>query len=140
MDQASATAATPIDASLLDKLFSNQLSEAETRRFVSGDSECTVFTLLALQQRIAASAQATGPNTPSAAIPPYAKESAKSPRHKKRKRGGQPGHVGRTRDPLPEPDRTREHQLESTSWLSSRGSIPMPIASPRGWQSTVANC
>lgn len=24
----------------------------------------------------------------------------------------QPGHVGRTRDPLPEPDRTREHRLD----------------------------
>ena len=64
---------TPIDASLLDKLLSNQLSEADARRFVSGDPEWTVLTRLAVQQRIAASAQATGPNTPSAAIPPYAK-------------------------------------------------------------------
>ena len=69
---------TPIDASLLDKLLSNQLSEADARRFVSGDPESTVLTLLALQQRIAASAHATGPNTPSAAIPPYAKPTSKS--------------------------------------------------------------
>ena len=30
---------------------------------------------------------------------------------RRRKRGGQPGHAGRTREPLPEPDRIREHQL-----------------------------
>ena len=78
MDEVSATAVTPIDASLLDKLLRNQLSEADARRFVSGDPEWTVLTLLALQQRIAASAQATGPNTPSAAIPPSAKPTSKS--------------------------------------------------------------
>ncbi|MEM8910276.1 MAG: IS66 family transposase [Planctomycetota bacterium] len=47
-------------------------------------------------------------------MPPYEKPSAKSkkPKGKKRKRGGQPGHTGRTRPQLPDPDRTREQQCE----------------------------
>jgi transposase len=104
----------PINASLIDKLLNNQLSEAEARDFASSDPECTVFTLLALQQRIAQSSQATGPNTPSSAIPPYKKPAAKpkTSKAKKRKRGGQPGHAGRTRPPLVEPDRTREHACD----------------------------
>ncbi|WP_404309006.1 hypothetical protein [Neorhodopirellula lusitana] len=40
----------PVNASLIDKLLSNQLSEAEARDFAGRDPECTAFTLLALQQ------------------------------------------------------------------------------------------
>lgn len=104
----------PVDATLLDKLLSNQLSEADARRFASGDLECTVFTLLALQQRIAGGKPAIGPNTPSSVIPPYEKPPTKPKNTKgKKKRGGQAGHAGRTRPPLPEPDRTRDHRCES---------------------------
>jgi transposase len=101
MDGTKATAAvdSPIDATLLDKLLTNQLSEAEARSFLSGDPECVVFTLLALQQRIAGVSQSTGPNTPSSVIPPYGKPPTK-PSKSKKKRGGQPGHTGRTRPPL----------------------------------------
>jgi len=117
MDGAKTTAAVdpPINNSLIDKLLSNQLSESEAREFAACDPECTAFTLLALQQRIAQASQATGPNTPSSAIPPHDKPTAepKKPKRKKRKRGGQPGHAGRTRPPLAEPDRTRNHQCES---------------------------
>lgn len=105
----------PVDATLLDKLLSNRLSEAEARRFVSDDPEFIVFTLLTLQQRIAGDNQATGPNTPPAAVPPYRKPPAETepPGGKpKNKRGGQPGHAGRTRPPLPEPDRRRDHRCE----------------------------
>lgn len=103
----------PVDAVLLDKLLGNQLSELDAREFLSGDPECLVFTLLALQQRIAGLTQASGPHTPSAAIPPYQKPSPpRKPTKNKKKRGGQPGHQGRTRAPLPDPDRTRTHQLE----------------------------
>ncbi|MEM6779579.1 MAG: IS66 family transposase zinc-finger binding domain-containing protein, partial [Planctomycetota bacterium] len=116
MDGSKATAVVdpPINASLIDKLLTNQLSEAEAREFANQDPECTAFTLLALQQRIAQPSQASGPNTPSSAIPPYEKPSARStkPKGKKRKRGGQPGHAGRTRPQLPDPDRTREQQCE----------------------------
>lgn len=116
MDGAETTAVVdpPVNASLLDKLLSNKLSEAEARSFLSGDPECAVFTLLALQQRIAGSSQATGPNTPSSVIPPYDKPPIKPrpPSKGRKKRGGQPGHTGRTRPSLPEPDRTREHQCE----------------------------
>lgn len=110
MDEPQATAVSdpPVDVSLLDKLLHNRLSEQEAREFVSGNPECMVFTLLALQQRIATSQQASGHNTPSSAIPPYAKPTRS--KHKKKKRGGQVGHAGHTRDPLPDPDRTREHQ------------------------------
>jgi len=114
-DRYSTAVAEPlVDASLLDKLLHNRLSEAEARRFVGGDPECAVFTLLALQQQIAGIQRAVGPHTPSAAIPPYAKPTTSPGRSKgkKKKRGGQPGHPGRARDPLPEPDRTREHRRQ----------------------------
>ena len=116
MDGRNATAvAEPlIDGSLLDKLLHNRLSEAEARRFVGGDPECAVFTLLALQQQIASLQPAVGPHTPSAAVPPFAKPTVPPSRSgkQKKKRGGQPGHPGRTRAPLPAPDRTREHQYQ----------------------------
>jgi len=102
-----------VDAALLDKMLANQLSEQEAWAFARSGPEVVVFTLLALQMRVAQSLQGSGPNTPSGAIPPYAKPNAsgRSTARNKKKRGGQPGHPGRTRDPLAEPDRTREHQL-----------------------------
>lgn len=113
MDESQSTAVTepPVDNSLLEKLLHNRLSESEARQFVSESPEYIVFTLLALQQRLAASLQSTGPNTPSAVIPPFAKPNARPDAKKKSKknRGGQPGHSGRTRQPLVTPDRTREH-------------------------------
>ena len=100
-----------VDSTLLDKVMNNQLSESEAFALARSAPETIVFTMLALQQRIAGAAQATGPNTPSAAIPPYAKETTKPKSVQgKNKRGGQSGHAGRTRPPLPDPDRTREHQ------------------------------
>ncbi len=113
MDASTTIAEPPVNTSLLEKLLSGRLSEQDAREFVSGDPECTVFTLLALQQRIASVAQSSGPNTPSSAVPPYAKQTAKPKSTKgKRKRGGQPGHPGTTRPALPPPDRQREHQCE----------------------------
>ena len=99
---------------VIDKVLSNQLTEDEARQFGASAPEIVAFTLLALQQRLLQTQQATGPNTPSAAIPPDAKPNVKSKAAKKgdKKRGGQLGHPGTTRDPLPEPDRTREHQCE----------------------------
>ena len=102
-----------VDSNLLDKVMNNQLSESEAFALARSAPETIVFTMMALQQRIAGAAQMTGPNTPSAAIPPYAKEATKPKSVKgKKKRGGQKGHVGSTRPPLPQPDRTREHQHE----------------------------
>ena len=116
MDESHSTAVAdpPVDTSLLDRLLHNRLSEDEARQFATTNPECIVFTLLALQQRLAGLSQSTGPNTPSSVIPPYQKPPIKpKPNHKgKKKRGGQPGHTGRTRDPLPTPDRTREHQCQ----------------------------
>lgn len=123
MDASHATAvAEPVqlaDESLLEKLLHNQLTEQQARQFVLDSPECTVFTLLALQQRIANVQHTSGPNTPSSAIPPYAKDnvetkttdSGKKGKDKK-KRGGQPGHAGTSRPPLTKPDRTRKHQCD----------------------------
>ncbi len=120
MDKPTTTAvAEPSDVSFLDKLLHNQLSETEARQFASQSPEFITFTLLALQQRLAASLQSIGPNTPSAAIPPFAKPNVKpDPKKKsKKKRGGQPGHPGRTRESLVTPDRTREHYCsECPEW------------------------
>lgn len=111
--EATTVAEPHVDAKLLDKLLSNQLSEAEARQFVSGDPECAVFTLLALQQRISGCKPESGSNTPSSAIPPYVKPKTKPRKSRgKKKRGGQVGHAGRTRPPLLDPDRTRDHRLE----------------------------
>ncbi len=116
MDESHSTAVAdpPVDTSLLDRLLHNRLSEDEARQFATTNPECIVFTLLALQQRLAGLSQSTGPNTPSSVIPPYQKPPIKpKPNQKgKKKRGGQPGHTGRTRDPLPTSDRTREHQCQ----------------------------
>lgn len=112
------------DQGLLQKLLHNRLTEQEARQFVREFPECTVFTLLLLQQRIAAAQQSTGPNTPSSAIPLFAKdnvdplapETGKQRQGKKvkerNKRGGQHGHTGSTRPPLTDPDRSREHQCD----------------------------
>lgn len=99
----------PIDVTVLDKVMNNQLSECEALALARLEPETIAFTMLALQQRIAGTTQSTGPNTPPATIPPYSKPPAVPPKGKK-KRGGQAGHTGRTRPPLLDPDRTREHQ------------------------------
>ena len=99
----------PIDVTLLDKVMNNQLSECDALALARLEPEIIAFTMLALQQRIAGTTQSTGPNTPPSTIPPFSKPAAK-PSKGKEKRGGQAGHTGRTRPPLPDPDRTREHQ------------------------------
>ncbi len=112
--QSTAFAEPPVDNSLLEKLLHNRLSESEARQFASENPECITFTLLALQQRLACSQQSTGANTPSSVIPPYEKPPVKPkpPKTGRKKRGGQPGHAGRTRDHLSTPDRTREHRCK----------------------------
>lgn len=102
-----------VDGDLLDKVLGNRLTEDDARRFAAAGAECIVFTMLMLQKRMAEQNQASGPHTPSGAMPCYAKPAGKQDaRRKKRPRGGQPGHPGRTRPPLPEPDRKRDLQLD----------------------------
>jgi transposase len=105
---------TSVDADFLDKLLNNRLSQQEALAFASSGPELIAFTMLALQQRLASISPQTGPHTPPAAIPPFAKPNSKSSAQAKgkKKRGGQPGHPGKTRDALPPPDRTRNHQLD----------------------------
>jgi transposase len=104
---------TSVDADFLDKLLNNRLSQQEALAFASSGAELIAFTMLALQQRLASISPQTGPHTPPSAIPPFAKPNSKSSVQAKgkKKRGGQPGHPGKTRDALPPPDRTRNHQL-----------------------------
>lgn len=109
----SATLQTPaIDALFVDRFLRGEVDEAESRRLVTGDPEIAAFTLLAIQQRLAAAAQAQGPHTPSGAVPPYEKPTPR-PKKSKRKRGAQNGHPGRRRQAPPEPDRVRELQLDA---------------------------
>ena len=108
MDAATTIEMPLIDAQFVDRFLAGKASEAETRQLINGDPEIAAFTLLAIQKRIAAGTS-TGANTPSAAIPPYAKAQSK-PSKAKSKRGGQNGHPGRRRHTPPKPDRTREHR------------------------------
>ena len=97
-----------VDASFVDRFLAGDASEDDARRLVGGDAEVAAFTLMEIQRRLAHQAPAAGPNTPSAAIPPYAKPVPPAPK-KGRKKGGHKGHPGRRRKPPVEPDRTREH-------------------------------
>lgn len=112
MDGSATLHAPVIDAQFVDRFLRGEVDEAESRRLVSGDPEVAAFTLLAIQQRLAAGRQAQGPHTPSGAVPPYEKPTPQ-PKKSPRKRGGQKGHPGRRRPTPPEPDRVREQQLEA---------------------------
>ena len=108
MDGSAALLEAQVDVDFVDRFCRGLVSEDDTRKLVAGDLEVTIFTLLAIQQRLGTSTQATGPNTPSGAVPPYQKPAAK-PKRGGRKRGGQKGHVGRRRSKPPEPDEVAEH-------------------------------
>lgn len=110
---ATATLPTPsVDAEFLDKLLTNRLSQQEALAFASSGAELIAFTMLALQQRLATVGTRAGAHTPPSTVPPYAKPNPKAKNKGKKLRGGQPGHAGKTRAPLPDPDRTRHHQLD----------------------------
>ena len=105
---AAPTETSPVDADFVDRFLSGKADEGQARRLIAGDPEVATFTLLEVQRRMTAAAVATGANTPSAAIPPYAKPNAQ-PKKGKRRRGGQKGHPGRRRKTPPTPDRVRDH-------------------------------
>ena len=109
---------TAADDDIVSRMLRGELTEEQAKEFARRDSECIAFTLLAVQQRLAQQ-QAHGPNTPSAAIPPYQKPAAKEAKTPKRKRGGQKGHPGRSRK-TPEPDRKRKHQCEKCPHCSGK--------------------
>ena len=77
---------TAADDDIVSRMLRGELTEEQAKEFARRDSECIAFTLLAVQQRLAQQ-QAHGPNTPSAAIPPYQKPAAKEAKTPKRKRG-----------------------------------------------------
>jgi hypothetical protein len=106
---------TSVDADFLDKLHNNRLSQQETLAFASSGPELIAFTMLALQQRLASISPQNVPQTPRSTIPPFAKPYSKSSSQSKgkKKRGGQPGLPGKTRDSLPPPDLTRRHQMDN---------------------------
>ena len=112
MDGLTAPAETlQVDADFVDRFVCGRADEAEVRRLARQDGEVITFTLLEVQRRMTGVAPATGANTPSAAIPPYAKPNAQ-PKKGKRRRGGQKGHPGRSRKTSPDPDRVRDHYAE----------------------------
>jgi len=102
-----------VDSDFVDRFLAARVTKKESLRFARQDPEVVAFTLLTIQQRIseAKNTPASGPNTPSAAVPPYEKPPAPKSK-KKRKRGGQQGHPGRRRNPPPEPDRVRNQRLK----------------------------
>ena len=72
------TAAAPtVDGDFLASIVDGSLTEAQARAFASQSQDVIVFTLLALAQRTATAATTAGANTPSGAIPPYAKPAPK---------------------------------------------------------------
>ena len=109
---------TAVDDDIVGRMLRGELTEQQAREFAQRDAECIAFTLLAVQGRLAQS-QASGPNTPSSAIPPYEKPTPKKNKSPKRKRGGQKGHPGSHRK-TPEPDRQREHQCEQCPHCSGK--------------------
>lgn len=112
MDGAATLSAPVIDARFVDRFLRGEVDEAASRRLVTGDPEVAAFTLLAIQQRVAAGSQARGPHTPPGTLPPYEKPVPR-PKKSRRKRGGQEGHPGRRRPAPLKPDRVRKQQLEA---------------------------
>lgn len=112
MDDTSTLPTPVIDAAFVDRFLRGEVNERETRKLVTGDPEIAAFTILAIQQRVAAQTQATGPNTPSGSVPAYEKPSPR-PSKSKRRRGGQKGHAGSRRPAPTQPDRVREQRLDN---------------------------
>ena len=86
------------------------LTQAQVETAVTHDHSAFIFLLLQLSAAIAGKLEgpANGAHTPSGAIPPYEKESAKP---RKKKRGAQKGHPGTSRDRPVQIDHHESHQL-----------------------------
>jgi transposase len=101
--------ATPLDPTFVAAFRAGTLTAAQAEAALPEDRAAVVFLLLQLSATLVApSAPASTANTPSGSLPPYAKPNAK-PRRKKR--GGQHGHPGRSRPRPARIDRRESHQL-----------------------------
>src|SRR5258708_6878341 len=105
-----ATAAPTLDPSFVTAFRAGTLTRAQAEAAVPRDHSAVIFMLLQLSSVMASgtTTPAHGAHTPSGSIPPYSKQPAKP---RKKKRGAQPGHVGKSR-PRPEKiDHHQSHQL-----------------------------
>ena len=102
-------AAPSLDPTFVAAFRAGTLTSAQVETQVPSDRAAVVFFLLQLSATLAGGATpASGANTPSSTVPPYAKPKA-PPRRKPR--GGQEGHKGHSRQPPVHIDRHETHQL-----------------------------
>ena len=104
-----------VDLEFVERLLAARVTEEESRRFASQPVEVVAFTLLVIQAKLGERQTQAGPNRPSSAIPAYEKAPPPPKPKNNRKRGGQPGHPGRSRKKAVDPDRTRRHRLKVCS-------------------------
>jgi transposase len=113
------TPASPSSEAVLDPAFvaafrAGTVSEAELDANLPRDRGAILFVMLQLSAAIGGppptAATATGPHTPSGAIPPYEKP-GRDPRKRSKKKGGKPGHEGASREKPVEIDKRVTHEL-----------------------------
>lgn len=105
------TAAVPsLDPQFLAAFRAGTLTHSQAQAAAPRDHAAVIFLLLQLSAAVAAgtTAPASGANTPSGSVPPYAKPKTNS---RRKKRGGQNGHEGHSRERPTRIDRTETHQL-----------------------------
>ena len=98
---------TALDPAFLAAFRRGRLTETQADAFLQRDPIELRFLLLQLSAAIA-DASASGPHTPSSALPPSAKP---IPKRRPKKPGGQPGHEGHCRPAPARIDRTVVHEL-----------------------------
>jgi transposase len=88
------------------------LTREQVEAALPQDRSATIFLFLQLSALVAtrSSPPASGPHTPSSAVPPYAKPAAK---RRRKKRGAQPGHPGTSRSIPAIIDRHQTQQLSA---------------------------
>lgn len=106
----STSTALTLDATFLVAFRTGKLTKEQAEEFARRDPHEIAFLLLQLSMQVSGVASTPGANTPSGAIPPYAKPNSK-PSTTHGKRGAKPGHEGATRPKPPTPDRQVEHTL-----------------------------
>jgi transposase len=99
-----------LDPALMKAFRAGTLTRDQAEAMVPQDRSAMIFMLLTLSAAIAggAATPANGAHTPSGSIPPYAKPTAKP---RKKKRGAQNGHAGKSRTRPEHIDNRETHEL-----------------------------
>jgi transposase len=97
--------AANLDPSFVNAFRAGTLTRKQAEAALPSDRGAVIFLLLQLSAAMAGpTTPASGAHTPSGAVPPYAKPSAKT---RRQKRGGQNGHAGHSR---PRPEHIDRHE------------------------------